>query len=308
MNYLKNFFIMNNMNKKLITHNGSFHSDDIFAAAAFSLLFEKNGEPFEIIRTRDKEIIKSGYCVFDVGGVYDEEKNLFDHHQKGGAGKRENGIDYSSFGLVWKKYGEEICDSKEAADLIDKKLVAPIDAGDNGIDLVENKYDISPYLIQHAFSSMYPTWRENDLNKDEIFLKCVAIAKIFLQREVKIANDIVLSKIILIDIYKKTEDKRIIILDDNYPFESVLCDFEEPLFVIYPRKTDNTWGVKAITKDISTFENRKDLPKEWGGLMDEELVKISLVPDAIFCHRALFLAVAKSREGAIKLAQIAVES
>ena len=77
-----------NEKKTLITHNGSFHTDDIFACATLSLMLEKKGEKFEIIRTRDEEIIKTGDYVFDVGGVYDEEGNRFDHHQKGGAGVR----------------------------------------------------------------------------------------------------------------------------------------------------------------------------------------------------------------------------
>jgi len=46
------------INKKLITHNGSFHTDDVFACAALSLMLEKNNEKFEIIRTRDPEIIR----------------------------------------------------------------------------------------------------------------------------------------------------------------------------------------------------------------------------------------------------------
>ena len=85
--------------------------------------------------------------------------------------------------------------------------------------------------------------------------------------------------------------------------------FPEPLFVIYPREVyKNYWAVKAVRNDPKTFINRKDFPKSWAGLRDEELQKISGVSDAIFCHRGLFLAVAKTKEGAIKLAQIAVES
>src|SRR3989344_2504806 len=103
---------MENLTKKLITHNGSFHTDDIFAAATLSVLLERKGETYEIIRTRDEEIIKTGDYVFDVGGIYDKEKNRFDHHQVGGAGKSESGIEYSSFGLVWEKFGEEFCNSK----------------------------------------------------------------------------------------------------------------------------------------------------------------------------------------------------
>ena len=162
---------MTKISKKLITHNGSFHADDIFACATLCLLLEKNGEGFEIIRTREEAIIKTGDYIFDVGGIYDADKNLFDHHQPAGAGRRKDGIKYSSFGLVWKKFGAELCGSQKVADFIDKKLVAPIDAFDTGFDIVESKYDLAPYLIQHVFFAMLPTWREDNLSKDEMFLK-----------------------------------------------------------------------------------------------------------------------------------------
>ncbi len=43
-----------------------------------------------------------------------------------------------------------------------------------------------------------------------------------------------------------------------------------------------------------------------GGLRDEELQKITGVEDAVFCHKGLFLAVSKSKEGAVKLAELAL--
>ena len=303
---------------KLITHDGSFHTDDIFAAATLSIYLEK--KEFEIIRTRDPEVINNGDYVFDVGGVYDAEKNRFDHHQVGGAGKREDGIEYASFGLVWKKFGAEVCGSEKAALAIEKRLAAPIDAWDNAFDLVDNKYETTPYFIQHLFGAMRPTWREEparphdssgaggNLSNDEMFLKSVEIAKIILSREIIQAQDAILAEETVTSIYQNTADKRIIVLDKHYPFEYILQNFPEPLYVIYPRATDNLWGVKATRNDSKTFVNRKDFPKSWAGLHDEELQKVSGVPDAVFCHRGLFLAVAKSKEGAIKLAQIAVES
>ncbi len=307
---------MTMQNKKLVTHNNSFHSDDIFACATLCLLLKKKGENFEIIRTRDEEIINNADYVFDVGGIYDETKDRFDHHQKGGVGGRfflsnegkEELIEYSSFGLIWKKFGIELCGDKKVVDIVDKKLVAPIDAGDNGFDLVENKYEIYPYFIHHVFSSMEPTWREDNSKKDEIFLKCVEIAKIILSREIIQAHDALLAEDKVIEIYNNTQDKRIIILDKHYPYEYALKDFPEPLFVIYPREIDNSWTIKAIRKDPQTFNNRKDFPISWGGLRIEELIKVTGVNDAVFCHKGLFLAVAKTKEGAIKLAQIAVES
>ncbi len=303
---LKNF--MTTQNKKLVTHNGSFHCDDIFATAIFSLYFEKRGETFEIIRTRDEEAISNADYVFDVGGIYDEDKNRFDHHQKDGAGKRENGIEYASFGLVWRKFGIKLCVDTKVVDLVDKILVAPIDAGDNGFDLVENKHEISPYFIHRVFSAMEPTWRETNLDKDEIFLECVKMAKVILSREITQAKDSILAEDLVISIYNNTGDKKIIVLNKHYPYEHILCDFSEPLFVIYPREIDNTWTIKAVLDDFKSFKNRKNFPAPWAGLRSEELQKITGVEDAIFCHRGLFLVVAKTKEGAIKLAQIAVES
>lgn len=292
---------------KLVTHNGSFHSDDVFACATLSLVLQNKKEAFEIIRSRDEDLISAGDYVFDVGGIYDEEKNRFDHHQKEFKKKRENGIMYSSFGLVWKKFGEELCGLEEAAEIIENRLVAPIDAFDNGFDLVENKHDITPYYIQYMFLSMRPTWNEEDKTYDEMFLKSVDMAKEILKREIIQAKDVILARERVLSVYKKTKDKRILILDKDYFYGDVLNEFPEPLFVIYPR-TDGFFGVRAVREDPKAFKNRKDFPVEWGGLRDEELSKITGVGDAVFCHKGLFLAVAKSLDGAGQLAQIAVQS
>ncbi len=304
-------------NKKiLVTHNGSFHADDIFAAAALSLYLEGKREDFEIIRTRDPETIEKGDYVFDIGGIYDPEKNRFDHHQKGGAGKWEGGlpaqagIEYAAFGLVWKKFGLGLAGSEEAKEIIDEKLVAPIDAGDNGLDLEEeeSEHAISPYYIQHFFSSMRPTWREANISADEMFLKCAEVAKEILRREIIQAKDFLLAEERVAHIYRETKDKRLIILDQDYPHEYVLRNFPEPLFVVYPRTTYGTWGVKAVRDNPKTFKNRKNFPAHWGGLRDEELQNVTGVKDAVFCHRGLFLAVAKSKEGALALANLALKN
>ena len=139
--------------KICVTHNGAFHTDDLFATATLSIL---NNGNIKIIRTRDSEVFKKADYVYDVGGDYNPINNIFDHHQRGGAGNRENGIPYSSFGLIWKKYGEKICGSKEVADRVERKIVQPIDANDNGIDILKPIFnDIFPCL----FSGQTPTRR-----------------------------------------------------------------------------------------------------------------------------------------------------
>lgn len=294
--------------KKLVTHDGSFHADDIFACAVLVLLLEKNGISFEVLRTRDEEIIKKADFVFDVGGVHDPEQNRFDHHQHGGAGKRENGIEYASFGLVWKKFGPELCGAEEVAIIVERDLVTPIDAGDNGQELFEVKNEVFPYLVQNAFSAMVRTWREDPKLNDKYFLDAVEIAKKFLERKIIWVKDAIEAETMVTKSYQLSEDKRIIILDKDYPFDIALNNFPEPLFVIHQRATDGFWAGKSIRDNIKTFKNRKDFPESWAGLRNEDLQKVSGVSDAVFCHRGLFLVVVKSKEGAIKLAQIALES
>ena len=92
----------------------------------------------------------------------------------------------------------------------------------------------------------------------------------------------------------------------RYEIWDALQDFQEPLFIIYGDNQD--WSVVAMRKEINNFENRKDFPQAWSGLTGEEFQKISGVSDTIFCHRGLFLAGAKSKEGAIKLAELALNA
>jgi len=297
---------MTNGIKKLITHNGTFHADDIFACATLSLMLEKEGADFEVIRTRDEEVIKTGDYVFDVGEAYDADKNKFDHHQPGGAGKRENGIEYSSIGLVWKKFGIELCENQKVVDFVDKKLIMPIDAGDNGINLFTNTTEVTPYLLQQIFFAIQPTWKE-ETDEDKAFMQSVEIAKVILSREIIQAQDAIFAEETIISVYNNAEDKRIIVFDKHYPFENILPDFPEPIFAIYQRKADNSWGIRTVAKIKGAFDNRKDFPKAWAGLRDAELQKITGVSDAVFCHRALFLVVAKSKEGAIALAKLALQ-
>lgn len=293
---------------KLITHSGTFHSDDIFACATLCLVLENSNEEFEIIRTRDEEIIHTGDYVFDIGGVYEPESNRFDHHQCGGAGKRENGIEYASFGLVWKQFGARLSGSERAAEIIEKKLVVPVDADDNGIYLFEKKYESSPFLIQDYFKLFRPTWKEDPNIDEKYFLKAVEIAKEIISRSIVHANAEIEAEQAIMDAYNNSADKRIVTLDRYYPPGSIFDSLKDVLFIVFPRDNVNLWATKAVKNHGEDFKNRKDLPSAWAGLSDEKLAKISGVPDAVFCHRNLFVANAKSKEGAIKLAQIAVES
>jgi uncharacterized UPF0160 family protein len=158
-----------------------------------------------------------------------------------------------------------------------------------------------------VISSLNPTWKERDRDRDKLFMMAVEFAKELLLREIEIARHFLEGKIFVEKSYDAAQDKRLIILDNEYSWKEILNKHEEPLFVIEPNFEEGTWSVLAVRDDIYSFRNRKDLPKSWGGKLGEELALQTGVSDAVFCHRNLFIAAARSKEGAIKLAKMAIE-
>lgn len=296
------------MNKKIIivTHDGMFHADDAFAVASLLLVLDKAPALATVVRTRDEAMIAKADFVVDVGAIHDAEKNRFDHHQIGGAGKRENTIPYASFGLVWSKFGKDITGSEQVAAIIDRKLVASVDANDNGVELYTKVFpDTLPYTINNQIHNLRPTWQEPIETLDSRFLEAVALARKIIEREIANVKGYLIAEVLVRKAYDNAVDKRLIIMDTFYPHEDTLVTFPEPLYAIFPR-TGGTWGVKALRDDLSLFRNRKDLPASWAGKRDQELAEITGVPDAVFCHNARFMAVAKSKLGAIRLAELAL--
>lgn len=297
--------------KKVVVHaTETFHADDVFASASLQLLFNDN---VLIERTQDEKKREEADIVIDIGFEYNPETNRFDHHQRGGAGERENGVPYSSVGLVWKHYGEEICGSKEVSEIIDKKLIQTIDGPDNGFPIYEKIIDgVSPYTISALIASYKPTWKEEG-TADERFFEAVKFAKALLLREIERAKATLETVSVVEDAYEKSEDKRIIIFDEDNDFSdsdriSTLIKYEEPIYIVRPDKERGSWRIKAVPKEYTSFELRKPLPESWGGKKDEELAEITGVKDAQFCHRGFFTASATSKEGAIEMAKIALNS
>ncbi|MEN0041698.1 MAG: MYG1 family protein, partial [Pseudomonadota bacterium] len=88
----------------LVTHSGGFHADELMSSVVLTALFPEA----KLVRSRDRAWItpQAGRIIYDVGGAYDPMANIFDHHQRPGP-LREDGKPYSSFGLIWKHYGQD---------------------------------------------------------------------------------------------------------------------------------------------------------------------------------------------------------
>lgn len=295
--------------KTIITHDGLFHADDLFACAVLGLVLDSIKQPYTVIRTRNADVVATGTYIVDVGDIYDPALNKFDHHQKGGAGTRASGVPYASIGLVWKEYGARVCDSDEIASNIDKKLIQFLDADDNGVEVYKNILeDVEVVTIHDFLYTFRPTWKESPENFDKNFMELIPLVQRYITRLIMKESAKIEAVAAVQLAYDAAPDKRVIIMDRPYPADDFLISKPEPIYKISPNANGTAWGVKTLQKIKDSFENRKDLPAAWGGLRNEDLQKVSGVADAIFCHNALFLATAASKEGAIALAQKALEN
>lgn len=290
---------------RVVTHSGSFHADDILAVATLQLFLKGR---VKVVRSREQVDIDAADYVVDVGGEYDVKRNRFDHHQANGAGARANGIPYASFGLVWKTFGAKLCGSEKAAEAIDRGFVQPVDAIDNGMEITSSLFpDVYPYSFGNGLSAFLPSWKEvrdESVKTDAMFMKAVAMARAVLTREIQRAKDGEEGRLFAEKAYQAAEDKRVVTMDQSYPWTEVLCSHPEPLYAIYPQ--GDKWHVKAVRSNPRSFKTRKDFPAAWAGLRGDELAKATGVADAIFCHKNAFLVGAKSLEGAKQLAKRAL--
>ncbi|WCB94139.1 hypothetical protein DSM104299_02867 [Baekduia alba] len=290
---------------KVATHPGNFHADDVFALAALRLA---HGEPVEVVRTRDAAVQDAADARVDVGGRSDPATGDFDHHQKGGAGERANGIRYASFGLVWRHVGERVAGSAEAAQAIDERLVQGVDANDTGQTITESLVDdVRPLAVSGVIAALNPSWDEqlSPEQEDARFAEAVALAQGILGREVAGAAAFHRARQLVADAIARADDPRLIELDRNMPWrDAVVNHAPDALYVMYP-KSDG-WGLQAVPVAAGSFDNRLDLPGEWAGLTGAELAATTGVDDAIFAHAAGFYASAGSREGVTALARLAM--
>ena len=288
------------MNDKTIaTHNGNFHADDVFSVAALKRIFPS----FKLIRTRDLELVARADIVVDVGGEYDSDTDRFDHHQRGGAGERENGIPYSSFGLIWQKYGLEICQgNQDVANAVDAGLVSTIDAIDCGhVEGVSKGISLS-----QTISMFNPTWQE-DSHFDTCFDEAVDFASRVLTRFIASANGGISAKEIVAKAIDDAEDPRVIVLEKYTPWKRTVHELSErALYIVYPSQTGQ-WRIQTVPVEPGSFEDRKPLPATWAGLSDADLQRVTGIDDAMFCHNGLFVAGAESFESTIKMATMALQ-
>jgi uncharacterized UPF0160 family protein len=289
----------------IATHDGSFHADEVFAVAALVLL----GGPIEVLRTRDRDSLERADLRVDVGFRHDPATGDFDHHQRGFDEVRPHGVRYASFGLIWREFGARVCDGdQEVADAVDASLVQGVDANDTGQQLTDTLIEgVHALSVNGVIGGFNARWDETLTAEQERlrFDEAVDLARGILAREVLSAASGRRSARIVQEAIAAAGDPRVVELPVNAPWKQVLVpQAPEALYVIYPKRQG--FGVEAVPRALGSFENRRDLPAEWAGREGADLVAVTGVADALFCHVKRFLVVASSRDGAEQLARLAL--
>lgn len=296
----------------LVTHSGGFHADELLSSVILTRLFPEA----QIIRSRSPEWIAPGAdrIVYDVGGQYDPEARVFDHHQRG-APLRENGKPFSSFGLIWKHYGHDylVALGVPATHIpvvhaaFDTKFVLPIDLVDNGALDPSVAGELAGLTLPALLETLKPVFDERGPDVDNrAFHNALGVARGFVEAGISGIAAKLRAESMVLEAIGKAGEGRVLELPLGMPFRSAIvkAGADHLLFVVHPRETD--WCVTGIRRSDEGFELRADLPAAWAGLRDRDLELASGVTGASFCHNGRFIAAAATREAVLAMADIAV--
>lgn len=326
------------MTKKIGTHNGTFHVDEALACFLLQLLPEYKDST--IVRTRDLSKLDECDIVVDVGGVFDEKKLRFDHHQRN-FNESMNSLnpDYkwvtklSSAGLVYYHFGHRIIEQilqlepKDPAivDTIYRKVyenfIEEIDGIDNGINqtVEEPKYRISTNISKRV-SHLNPSWNQPSADEEELFKKAMnLVGNEFVERIVFYKESWLPAreKVLKALEERKTVDESgeiLLLFPGHCPWKDHLLTIEEEQsitpgikYVLYTDQAGN-WRVQCVPVHGEGFTNRLSLPEEWRGLRDDVLSEKSGIKDCIFVHASGFIGGNKTYDGALEMARVALKN
>jgi uncharacterized UPF0160 family protein len=294
----------------IAVHDGQFHADDVFAVAVLRRRFGN----IAVIRTRDPAKLATADFRVDVGGRFAPEDGDFDHHQLGApVRKNKYQTPYSAFGLVWQQFGPQMED-KEIVQIVDRSLVQAIDSEDCGIAPWRDTPGQKPATLDMVIEMCNPMWNELCELRDKeaatlvAFDNAVRMAEIILDRAIQRAVAEIEARVRVRQAMQNAADPRIVVMENDMPWQKTVIQEGKDVKFVVCRRSDGNWGARAVPLRQNGCELRCAFPESWAGKTDQELVAVSGVPDATFCHMARFIAIAKSRDGAVRLAQLALEA
>ncbi|MFA6427237.1 MAG: MYG1 family protein [Candidatus Magasanikbacteria bacterium] len=312
-----------------VTHSGDMHPDDVMAGG-----FLKETNPgIRFVRTRDKTVLEAAMSdddtvVYDVGFVYDESRNCYDHHQRQNApNPRPNGVPFSSFGLLWQRFGLSYCerlvakygkdiDPAQLHELIDHELVQGIDVIDTGaVDnprfqpkVGEVSVEVKTFALALFELAPQPLLFEIP-PYDEAYNQATDIAAVFLNRFAEACLAKLCGRQLLVT--GRRVEECVVVSPKVIPDWSdvVSAEFPETLYYLEPDTNDQTgkaYMLWQVPVEPRGFVGRKSLPESWAGKRGTDLVAVTGIEGSGFCHVGCFVGGGETLEATLAMAKAAI--
>lgn len=279
------------------THDGSFHADEV-TACSLLLLFGLIDRDL-IVRTRDLDRLAQCEYVCDVGGVYDEQKKRFDHHQAEYRGAM------SSAGMILLFLKDRAHIDAYTYDHLNKALILGVDAHDNGIARLEPGTATFSQIVSNFLPIEYDV---APAVMEEAFFRAVDFVVGHLQR-LKMRMEYTHACLNLVR-EKMAGAREALVFEESIPwmenFFELGGEYHPAQFVIMP--AGSHWKLRGIPPSMSErMKVRRPLPLAWAGLHEEELRKASGISGAVFCHKGRFISIWETKQDAEHALRIAMK-
>lgn len=328
---------METLHKTIVTHNGTFHNDEVTAYAMLNYIFPNN----TLIRTRDPSIINNNdvSIVIDVGQIYDVKKHRYDHHQPSfhETFDKQSIIPLSSAGLIYKHFGhmmfEKFCSEnqfeynndilKKAQQYFYNQFFVEIDAFDNGVrQYSDNFYEKLEYgeIEQKYYATSnigYYVSKFNCINPNNDTLQYEAFKRAsnfvwgalyaFMMNYFSALKENVDDYNIIEAAMKErfTYDKSgrtVVIKKDCNSWRQCISKYEYKypdvrVIFVIYPHIGNTWSIRTMSDQ--RFKNRRDLLSQ-----DDMVKKISRPEELIFVHTKRFVGAATTLETCIEMGMV----
>jgi uncharacterized UPF0160 family protein len=309
------------------THNGMYHADDCMALALLSTVL-KSEVTLSIVRTRKEELLEAADLLIDVGGKYDPEMGELDHHFVGSP-TREDGSLYASAGLVLEHFAPNLRGSTLEA------FIRRVDAADTGTKVANWRFSM-------LLSKTNPLPGSPSEEYDQRFMEIVSILHDCVipiledwvydtkdeEQSIEDATRAFEEHPQVIKWIKESEDAKVESeLRISAAFARATCkgsylvELFQPevalhdmlgaapnglYYVTFP-SVEGTHMLQQIPVSKGSFQGRRPLPEGWAGKRGADLADVTGVQDAVFCHPGRFIAGAATHEGALRLAELAMQ-
>ena len=257
---------------KVITHDTSFHADDVIAVA----LLRFAGYETDLIRTRNPLILAAAIAdpeiaVLDVGGEYNPAMLNFDHHQDMQL--------KSAAGLIFEHFKNQIC--AEDAQPYLEKFISSIDAIDTNRDNIFEVWGTLPKGFRNTSSILGGFNRDVTNAAEQLtqFNLALDFATGIINNEIYSATKKAKSE--------KDYANRVVLSNNVAVFDeysTVWKDKKEHTFVVLPHA--NGWQIQTIDTAVAKIPE-----------------SISECEGFIFRHGSGFMATVKDKDVAVSFAQ-----